>query len=233
MVLSPDSRARRSFLYRELESAGAVFDELNGAAAAMSYGADAEAEAAQARSLGVCDLSALPRTGFKGWNMAAWLSAQGAELGEASNVVTPQSDGTRIARLAPGEALLLGDYHGHGALIEKADSAWSMQEADGCFQVPRAETNFWLALSGAHVPALFAKICAVDLRPESFAAHSVAQTNVARLNAIVIRADSAGVTQFDLLSDNASAVYLWRALADAMSEFGGKPVGLAALQDLQ
>mgnify|MGYP001161298059 CR=1 FL=1 len=232
MTLAPKDRTRRSFLYRELESAGAVFDELNGAAAAMSYGADAEAEAAQARSLGLCDLSALPRTGFKGWNMSAWLKAQGAEMSEASNIVTPQADGTRIARLAPGEALLLGNYRGHGPLIEKADSAWSMQEADGCFQVPRAETNFWLALSGSHVPALFAKICAVDLRPESFATHSVAQTNVARLNAIIIRADTGEVPQFDLLSDIASAVYLWRALLDAMAEFGGKPVGLAALQEL-
>ena len=232
MTFAPKNRKRRSFLYRELESAGAVFDELNGAAAAMSYGADAEAEAAQARSLGLCDLSALPRTGFKGWNMAAWLAAQGGEMSEASNIVTPQSDGTRIARLAPGEALLLADYQGHAPLIEKADSAWSMQEADGCFQVPRAETNFWLALSGTHAPALFAKICAVDLRPESFAPNCIAQTNVARLNAIVIRADSGEVPRFDLLSDIASAVYLWRALLDAMAEFGGKPVGLAALQEL-
>ena len=232
MALLPTERTRRSFLYRELESAGAEFEELNGAAAAMRYGGDAATEAAQARSLGLSDISALPRTGFKGWNMAAWLKGQGAEMAEASNQVTPQADGTRIARLAPGEALLLGDYQGNGPLIEKTDSAWSMENADGCFHVPRAETNFWLALSGAHAPALFAKICAVDLRPEAAAAHRVVQTNVARLNAIIIRSDIAEVPVFDLLSDIASAVYLWRALIDAMDEFGGKPVGLAALQAL-
>ena len=162
MTLLPQDLTRRSFLYRELESAGAAFEEINGAAMAMRYGDDAVAEAAQARSLGLCDLSALPRTGFKGWNMPAWLKGQGAEMAEESNLVTPQSDGTRIARLAPSEALLLGDDQGGGALIENTDAAWSMESADGCFQVPRAETNFWLALSGEPTPALFAKICAVD-----------------------------------------------------------------------
>ena len=232
MTVLPSERPRRSFLYRELESAGANFEELNGAAAAMRFGDDAAGEAAQARSLGLCDLSALKRTGFKGWNMADWLTSQGAELVEESNQVTPQADGTRIARLAPGEALLLGNYQGNGSLIKKIDAAWSMETADGCFHVPRADANFWLALSGTQTPALFAKICAVDLRPEAAPVHCVVQTNVARLNAIIIRSPNTEVPVFDLLSDIASAVYLWRALLDAMDEFGGKPVGLAALQEL-
>ena len=232
MTVLPSERPRRSFLYRELESAGANFEELNGAAAAMRFGDDAAGGAAQARSLGLCDLSALKRTGFKGWNMADWLTSQGVELVEESNQVTPQADGTRIARLAPGEALLLGDYQGNGPLIKKIDAAWSMETADGCFHVPRADANFWLALSGTQTPALFAKICAVDLRPEAAPVHCVVQTNVARLNAIIIRSPNTEVPVFDLLSDIASAVYLWRALLDAMDEFGGKPVGLAALQEL-
>ena len=232
MTVLPSERPRRSFLYRELESAGANFEELNGAIAAMRFGDDAAAEAAQARCLGLCDLSALKRTGFKGWNMADWLTSQGVELVEESNQVTPQADGTRIARLAPGEALLLGDCQGNGPLIKKIDAAWSMETADGCFHVPRADANFWLALSGTQTPALFAKICAVDLRPEAAPVHCVVQTNVARLNAIIIRSPNTEVPVFDLLSDIASAVYLWRALLDAMDEFGGKPVGLAALQEL-
>ncbi|MFP6777861.1 MAG: sarcosine oxidase, partial [Alphaproteobacteria bacterium] len=152
---------------------------------------------------------------------------------EASNQVTPQADGTRIARLAPSEALLLGDYQGAGSLIEKADAAWSMETADGCFHVPRADTNFWLALSGNNSPALLAKICAVDLRPEAAPVHRVVQTNVARLNAVIIRSAIAEVPVFDLLSDVASAVYLWHALLDAMHEFSGKPIGLTALQSLK
>ena len=162
MTILPQDHSRRSFLYRELESAGAEFEEINGTAMPMRFDGDAAAEALQARTLGLCDLSGLPRTGFKGWNMATWLTDQGANILTESNIVTPQSDGTRIARLAPGEALLLGNYQGASALIEKTNAAWSMETADGCFHVPRAETNFWLALSGTHTPALLAKICAVD-----------------------------------------------------------------------
>jgi sarcosine oxidase subunit gamma len=231
MSLQPIDRARRSFLYREHESAGATFDEVNGYAAAMHYG-DAAGEAARARALGLCDLSALPRTGFKGWNTADWLRAQGAEISEASNRAQPQADGTRIARLSPGEALVLGKYDGTGPLVAKLDAAWSMESADGCFQVPRPETNFWLAITGTDTPALFAKICAVDLRDAAAPVNRVVQTNVARLNAVIIRNEVAGVPVFDLLSDQASAVYLWRALLDAMDEFGGKPIGLAAVQEL-
>ncbi len=231
MACHPSEYARRSFLYRELENAGARFEELNGSAIAIDYG-DTKGEAAQARKLGICDLSPLQRTGFKGWNMADWLRAQGAVMAEESNITSPQTDGTRIARLAPGEALVLGDYQGGGTLIEKLDSAWSIESADGCYQVPRTETNFWLALTGASAPALFTKICAVDLRDQATPVYSVVQTNVARLNAIIIRGGTAEMPVFDLLSDIASAVYLWRALLDAMGEFGGKPVGLKAMQDL-
>ena len=231
MTLEPTEHARRSFLYRELESAGASFEELNGSAIAVDYG-DKKGELAQAQKLGICDLSTLRRTGFKGWNMANWLATQGAIMAEENNVTSHQADGTRIARLSPGEALVLGDYHGGGALIEKLDSAWSMENADGCYQVPRAETNFWLALTGTYTPALFTKICAGDLCEQATPANSVVQTNVARLNAIIIRGGTTEVPVFDLLSDIASAVYLWHALLDAMDEFGGKPVGLKALQDL-
>ena len=37
---------------------------------------------------------------------------------------------------------------------------------------------------------------------------------------------------FDLITDLASAVYLWGALLDAMAEHDGAPVGLAAIRSL-
>ena len=55
---------------------------------------------------------------------------------------------------------------------------------------------------------------------------------MARLNVIVIRGDIGGVPAFDLITDVASAVYLWGALLDAMAEYDGAPVGLGALRTL-
>ena len=228
----PAEERRRSPLYRALEAHGAHFEPLGDYAVASDFGREAAAEAAQAESLGLADLTPFPRIGFKGWNIAPWLAGNGAEMGEASNRAYPQADGTRIARLAPGETLVLSNRNGAGPLIESLDQAWSMAEADGCFRVVRDETSCWLLLAGAHAPAMLAKVCAVDLRPQVFAPDAIAQTNVARLNVIVIRGDLGPVPAFDLITDLASAVYLWGALLDAMAEYDGAPVGLAAIRAL-
>ena len=228
----PAEESRRSPLYRALEAHGARFEALGGFAVATEFGRDTAAEAAQAESLGLADLTPFPRIGFKGWNIAPWLAGNGAAMGETSNRAYRQADGTRIARLAPGEALVLAGRRGAGPLIQSLDEAWSMAEADGCFRVRRDETSCWLLLTGAHAPSMLAKVCAVDMRPHAFAPDAIAQTNVARLNVIVIRADLGKVPAFDLITDIASAVYLWGALLDAMAEYEGAPIGLAAIRAL-
>ncbi len=231
-MTAPAEQTRRSPLYRAIAAHGARFEALGGFALAQDFGREAAAEAAQAESLGLADLTLFPRIGFKGWNIGPWLAGAGAEMGEASNRAYPQADGARIARLAPGEALVLADRNGAGPLIETLDQAWSMAEADGCFRVARDETSCWLLLSGAHAPSMLAKVCAVDMRHQVFAPDAIAQTNVARLNVIVIRGDIGPVPAFDLITDIASAVYLWDALLDAMAEYDGAPIGLAAIRAL-
>ncbi len=225
----PAEEQRRSPLYRALEAHGARFEALGGYAVASDFGREAAAEAAQAEALGLADLTPFPRIGFKGWNIGPWLAGNGAQMGEASNRAYPQADGSRIARLAPGEALVLADRGGAGPLIQTLGGAWSMAEADGCFRVARDETSCWLLLTGTHAPAMLAKVCAVDMRPQVFADDAIAQTNVARLNVIVIRGDIGEVPAYDLITDLASAVYLWGALLDAMAEYDGAPIGLAAI----
>lgn len=233
MAFSPTSLASRSFLYRELEKLGAAFGEVNGYACALSIGADAAAEAAQARSLALADLSPVKRIGFKGWATADWLVAQGVALEDAPNRVYPQSDGARVARLSKGEFIVLGDLNGRSALPDRLSAAWSMASANGCFRVPREDSSAWLAVTGEHAAAMFAKVCGVDLRPHQFAQDRIAQTSLARMNAIIMRAERGGTLAYDVVFDLASAVYLWGALLDAMQEFGGKPVGLEAIRALE
>jgi sarcosine oxidase subunit gamma len=231
-MATPEAHGRRSPLYRKLNELGASFDPLNDFAAAQSCGRDVLDETAQARMLGLADLTPLPRVGFKGWNIGPWLAAQGAKVGDASNRAYPQADGTRIARLAPSEVIVLGDRLGDGPLVESLDKAWAMEAADGCFRVAREEASCCLLICGGHAVDMFAKICAVDLRPDAFKPNAIAQTNIARLNAIVVRDDIGAVPAFDLLTDIASAAYLWDALLDAMDEYGGTPIGLAAIRSL-
>ena len=101
-----------------------------------------------------------------------------------------------------------------------------------CYQMPRAETHCWLALTGASVPEMLAKVCAVDMRPHKFPNHRIAQTSIARTNGVITRHDLGQTPCFYVLADSASADFLWPCLLDAMAEFKGAPVGLKTLQAL-
>jgi sarcosine oxidase subunit gamma len=196
----------------------------------VRIGGEAAAEAERARALAIADLSPLRRVGFKGWATAEWLGAQGCALEEAPNRVYPQADGARLARLSRGEFVVLGDLDGQSGLADRLEAAWSIGTANGCFRVPRADASAWFKLSGAHAAEMFAKVCGVDLRPHKFADRAIAQTSLARMNAIICRGDLGATLAYDVVFDLASAVYLWKALLDAMTEFDGRPVGLEALR---
>ena len=108
--LKPEDRIRRSHLYRVCRDAGAHWIDMNGFAMPAHYG-DAAVEAKAAAHLAIADLTALPRSGFKGWGMADWASGQGVVLPEP-NLATRQQDGTLACRLSSGELLLLADGAG-------------------------------------------------------------------------------------------------------------------------
>lgn len=228
--MGPRDFLRRSFVYRLLAEAGAEFAEVSGAAVAAGFGGPVEDEAASARALGLADLSPLPRIGFKGPGALRWLADQGVTGLAGNNRADRQEDGDLAVRLAPGEALILGPVTSTSGLCERLGQAGPGDGAAGCYPVPRGDSHFWFALTGADAAPMLAKLCGVDLRPGRFADGEVAQTSVARLGTVVVRADLGAVPVYHLLGDSASAEYYWRALLDAMSEFEGRPVGLAALR---
>jgi sarcosine oxidase subunit gamma len=235
--IQPIDAVRRSFVYRRLTAAGASFAERAGAAVARDFG-DPAREAETARRLGLADLSPLPRTGFKGPGTAEWLAGQGLVVPAEINRAAPQDGGGLAVRLAPGEVLVLAPLDGSDSLTARLDRAWAAElvppERPRGFPVPRADSHAWFRVVGSQAAALFAKLCAVDLRPQKFDDLAVAQTSVARLSAVVIRDDLGPGTPanlaFHLLFDSASAAYCWDCLVDAMAEFDGTPVGLSALE---
>jgi sarcosine oxidase subunit gamma len=231
----PADHLRRSFVYRELLQAGAHFGVENGAAVAIDFGEPAR-EAATARRLGLADLSPLPRAGFKGAGTTKWLAEQDVSVPPESNQAVAQDGGGLAARLASEEVLILGALTGEDDLPARLGAAWASAptppETPRGFPVPRADSHAWFLLTGSESPAMFAKLCGVDLRPAKFAVRRIAQTSIARLNGIVIRDDKGGLPAYHLLADSASAGYLWGCLCDAMTEFGGTPIGLRAMRAL-
>jgi sarcosine oxidase subunit gamma len=226
----PADLPRRSFVHRKLAAHGARFAEINGGLVPLQYGG--RDESAAAARLGLAELSLLPRTGFKGAKVIPALEAQGVEL-TVPNQAVRQADGGLAAVLAMTEVLILAPLSGDDGRIRVLERGWSLNQADGCYLVPRQDSHFWFALTGGEASATLAKICGVDLRVGRFADLSIAQTSIARSSCIVIRADLGELPVFHLLGDSASAGYMWDCLLDAMAEFNGQPVGLAVLQRAQ
>jgi sarcosine oxidase, subunit gamma len=222
--ISPAAHPRRSCIYRVLQQAGARFAPVNDAAIAVDFGKAVETEVAQASTMGIADLSVLPRTGFKGAGAVEWLTSPGLAIGPDSNRAYPQPGGELAARLAPTEIFLIDSLAGTGELIRRLNAAWSWgserpRKLVG-YPMPRSESHAWFMVTGNQAPAMFAKICGVDLRLHRFAVGAIAQTSVAKMSA------------FHLLADSASAEYLWTCVLDAMAEFDGAPVGWSALRKL-
>jgi len=231
-TVQPVDFPTRPFHYRALQADGAQFVEYSGCAIANSFGGAAQQEAELARNLGLADLTPLPRTGFKGRKAIEWLRQAGLEIGDENNFSWRQSDGTMVARLADTEALILGSLSGAGETCNGIESRQAEEEPEGCYHVPRRNASAWFLVTGQYADLMFAKICGVDMRTSKFPSSSIAQTSMARMNAIAIRQDLGEVPAYHLVFDCASADYLWRMLKDAMLEFDGKPTGYEAVRTL-
>ncbi|MDQ7247926.1 hypothetical protein [Dongia sedimenti] len=229
------NQLRRSPIYRLTQAAGAFCEVINSGAVPMHYG-NSDSELDRARRMAIADLSGLPRTGFKGTGTVDWLAGQGLTIGPDSNMAYRQDGGALAARLAPTEIFLIDGLEATGALIDRLNGAWNWgtekpRKLIG-YPMPRQDSHAWFMITGDAAPDMFAKICGVDLRPHKFAPGRIAQTSLAKMSGIVIRDDRGAIPAFHLLADVASAEYLWGAVLDAMSEFGGAPVGLQALRRL-
>jgi len=170
---------------------------------------------ASGAGLSLLDLSELPRSGIKGEDLSSWAVSNAMTIGDASNRAYPQSDGSLVVRLSPGELLLLADSSKPRDLLAEDE----FQASYKCYPVRRRDSHYWFSLCGEQSSEMFAKLCAVDLSAKSFANHSVAQTSVARSSAIIIRHDAGDRKHYYLLGDSSMAQYMLSCLNDAMAEY--------------
>ena len=183
--------------------------------------------------LTLVDLSHLPRWGIKGRDAFAWLKARQARVPERNNAAERQPDGTLIARLSPGEALILGPRRDGGCFLDGALAGIAGEGDGACYPVPRRDSHSLFFVKGSPAARMFAKLCAIDLAPDRFADGSIAQTSVARLSAIIIRDDVNSQLGFSVLVESASAEYFWDCLLDAMGEFGAAIADASSIREMQ
>jgi sarcosine oxidase subunit gamma len=173
--------------------------------------------------LSLIDISKLPRAGMKGKDLSPWIKSKNYDIGRKSNHAYLQSDGVLVARLSPGELLLLSDASNASpdAMIN------SLEDSHECYAVRRQDSHYWFAVMGSRSPTMFAKLCGVDLSPHIFVDHSVAQTPVAKASAVIVRHDIEDTLCYYLLGDSSTIAYMWNCLIDAIREFDGQALDSA------
>jgi sarcosine oxidase subunit gamma len=170
-------------------------------------------ETVEAPGLRLTDLSRRRRFGVKGRGALAWLGGQGLAVAVENNRSATTEGRILLARLGPGEAVMLAVGDGGGAVLDGLAERLERDRPAGCHAVPRQDMSAWFRLAGPAGPAVLAHLCAVDLRTARFPDGGVAQTSVASQNAVVVRDDRDDGCGFHLLTDFASGAYLWRTLA--------------------
>lgn len=175
------------------------------------------------------DLTNLSRVGFRGEDSAAYLEQFGYQLPEKPNWARQQAEAEWLLRLSKTEYLLLGSVLDIGQHVAQIEQAWHFDDALANYLLPRQDSHAWFQLSGEHIVALMAKVCAVDLCSSAFAVGAVVQSSVARSNAVIVNVSTA-YPIFNIFCDRASALYLWQMLLDAMVEFKGQVLGLDAVR---
>ncbi len=211
----------RSPIYRALVEQGAKFRALDNTVIAASYGK----KDAAVGQLGLADLSPLSRVGFRGRKTLDWVGSQLLQVPDRNGITATQNDGSLLARLTDGEVLVLDAVDGRTATCTKLGEAHAQEVPKECYFVPRHASHAWFLVMGEQASQMFAKLCALDLRSESFPIASVAQTVVARVGSFIIRASIGNFPAFHLLVDVSLAEYVWNCLMDAKTEFNGTLVG--------
>lgn len=151
------------------------------------------------------DLTDKPRFGLKGGGSAAWLAAQGITLPAVNHI--GEHRGMRVLRLGNEDILLLAEDTAE--TLAQVKTAWHATTAPKGYSSWREEGWAWMRLSGPHLTEAMSALCALDLRPQKFAADEIAQTRVAHIEAVTFRSPAG----FDILFDITASAYFARAVA--------------------
>ena len=201
-----DGAVARSPMEREAFAAGARFELRDGWQVATSF-AGREVEQATLRdSVGFADVSHLGKLEVNG--------SHGLPLGLAE-----RRDGAWWCPVTARRALVICEP----AALPR------LRELAGANAVELTTSYAALTLAGPLARDLFARFCAIDLRPQSAPPRAFRPGSVARTPGYVLRENG---DRFLMLFGWALGRYVWETVADAAAPLGGAPIGVDALAPL-
>lgn len=193
---------------------------VHGMEVALGFG-DSESEKKRMQTLGVCDVSCLPRFGVKGPNVVQWLAAHKVEMPEQRNTWRLDGSGALVLRLGNSEFLIEDQPGTQTCQRLKADQHKSF----GVYKVQRCDAS--LILSGSQVQQLLSELCVLDLRDKALPENALVMTQIAGISATLLRQTLNGEEVFRLWCDGTYGPYIWETLIELAKELGGGAVGFS------
>ena len=163
--------------------------------------------------ISIHDLTKRHRWGLRGKGAAEVLRTQGWDLPEQPNRLVASINQSFVMALSQREFWVLDPNN------DAAELTMGNDFTTDAYPLFCQSSHAWLVLKGPQTPALMAKVCGVDLRPDAFKVGDVAQTQMALINGIIARHDLAGEDVFSMFVDQSYAEYALEALLDARGEF--------------
>ena len=213
----------------QAREAGARFELRDGWNVAVDYG-DPAAERQAIETAGAwTDVSQLGKIELQATpdELTSLINSAGGDAAGGFGLAA-RAAGAWWCPLTPERALAICSPSRTAALRKRLEDAAA--EASGAASVVEVTTLYAaLTLSGPLAREIFARFCALDLRPQSTPLHGLRPGSVARTPGLVLREAE---ERFLMLFGSALGEYMWTVVADAGAHLGATPVGVDALAQL-
>ncbi len=174
---------------------------------------------ASASSIQFEDWTEVSRLGFRGPKAEAFLKAEQLPVPDQPNQALLDDSGIRVLRLSKSEFWLIDEAQQNTQRLYEMETRGLQQQE--VYRLYCQHSHGMFMCRGVDCGTMFAKVCGVDLTQGAFAVNQIAQTSVARVNAIVVNISEnpEGADRYLVLSDVSSSQHLWDAFGDAAEEF--------------
>jgi sarcosine oxidase subunit alpha len=201
------------------------------------YGPPEEEVRAVRAGVGLCDISPVGKLDLKGKESISVLGhiSSSSAMPRVGHVQWLALKNTYGVAVVEGLCCRLGSDHvlmittpGTMAAVEQAFEQ-RMAAAGGCAHLTDLTSALAaVQLVGPYSRDLLRKLTALDLSSPQFPDLTCAQGGVAKVHALVVRADVGSELAYEVYCGRDFGEYLWETLKDAGQEFGAVPFGVAA-----
>jgi heterotetrameric sarcosine oxidase gamma subunit len=149
-------------------------------------------------------------------------------VGDATVRVKRSGVEVEVARLAETEAWITAPPGGGLALTDAVEAL-----ADSMATFDLTSSLSAVRLVGPNAEMVVASLTDLDLRPTAMPDRSCAQTNLAEVYGLIVRADIGDLPSYRLFFGREYGIYLWESLMEAGEAFGMELIGSQALATLE